>query len=200
MERRKFVAKLIFSNLMSLDGFCAGPGGDLNGLPMGAEFDQHNRDLLRGAGTLLFGRVTFDLLRSFWPGVLKEIAPDPLLADIAGRLAKARKSVVSNQLTLGPTDNWGDARIISGAEVNAHVRELKAATDSDVVAFGSRHLMNALLGQGLVDELHVLVGNTVLGEGERLFLAPPCGRLILFDHRQLPQSETVLLRYTCNQV
>lgn len=147
------MANIVFSNLMSLDGFCAGPGGDLNGLPMGAEFDQHNLDLLRGAGALLFGRVTFDLLRSFWPEVLKEIAPDPLLADIAGRLAKARKSVVSTQLTLGSTDPWCDARIVSGAEVNAHVRDLKAATDGDVVAFGSRQLMNALLGQGLVDDL-----------------------------------------------
>jgi dihydrofolate reductase len=199
MERRKFVAKLIFSNLMSLDGFCAGPGGDLNELPMGAEFDQHNLDLLRGAGALLFGRVTFDLLRSFWPEVPKEIAPDPLLADISGRLAKARKSVVSNQLTLGPTDPWSDARIVGGAEVNAHVRDLKAATDGDVVAFGSRHLMNTLLGQGLVDELHLLVGNIVLGKGERLFLAPASGRLALVEHRQLPQSDTVLLRYTCNR-
>lgn len=197
MERRRFVAKIVFSNIMSLDGFCAGPGGDLNGLPMGAEFDQHNLDLLRGAGALLFGRVTFDLLRSFWPEVLKEIAPDPLLADIAGRLAKARKSVVSTQLTLGSTDPWCDARIVSGAEVNAHVRDLKAATDGDVVAFGSRQLMNALLGQGLVDELHVLVGNTVLGKGGRLFLAPPTAGLALVEHRQLPQSETVLLRYTC---
>ncbi len=193
------MAKLIFSNLMSLDGYCSGPGGDLNGLPMGAEFDQHNLDLLRGAGALLFGRVTFDLLRSFWPEVSKEIAPDPLLADIAGRLAKARKIVVSNQLTLGPTDPWGDAQIVSGTEVDAHVRDQKSATDGDVVAFGSRRLMNALLGQGLVDELHVLVGNTVLGEGEPLFLAPPPGRLALVEHRQLPQSETVLLRYTCNQ-
>lgn len=193
------MAKLIFSNLMSLDGFCAGPAGDLNGLPMGAEFDQHNLDLLRGAGALLFGRVTFDILRSFWPEVLKEIAPDPLLADIAGRLAKARKSVVSNQLTLGPTDPWGDSRIVRSAEVNARVRSLKAETDGDVVAYGSRRLMNALLGHGLVDELHVLVGNTVLGEGERLFLAPPSGRLAVVEQRQLPQSETVLLRYTCNQ-
>jgi dihydrofolate reductase len=167
---------------------------------MGAEFDQHNLELLRRAGALLFGRVTFDLLRSFWPEVLKEDAPDPLLADIAGRLSKLRKSVVSNQLTLGPTDPWGDARIVSGAEVNAHVGGLKAAADGDVVAFGSRQLMNALLGQGLVDELHVLVGNIVLGEGERLFLAPASDRLALVEHRQLPQSQTVLLRYTCKRI
>lgn len=191
------MAKLVFSNLVSLDGFCAGPGGDLNGLPMGAEFDQHNLDLLRKAGALLFGRVTFDLLRSFWPEVQKEATPDPLLADIAGRLAKTQKSVVSNQLTLGPTEPWSDARIVSGTEANAHVRDLKAAADGDVVAFGSRHLMNKFLGHGLVDELHLLVGNIVLGEGERLFLTPACGGLALVEHRQLPQSETVLLRYAC---
>jgi dihydrofolate reductase len=199
MERRSFVAKLIFSNLMSLDGFCAGPGDDLNGLPMGAEFDQHNLDLLRRAGALLFGRVTFDLLRSFWPEVLKEAAPDPLLADIAGRLAKAQKSVVSNQLTLGPTDAWGDARVVSGAEANAHVRDLKAAADGDVVAFGSRRLMNDLLGLGVVDELRILVGNVTLGEGLRLFESSVSGGLALVEHRQLPHSETVLLRYTYNQ-
>ena len=165
---------------------------------MDAEFDQHNLDLLLDAGALLFGRVTFDLLRSFWPEVLKEVAPDPLLAAIALQLAKARKSVVSSQLTLAPADVWGDARIVSGTEVSAHVRDLKAETDGDVVAFGSRHLMNTLLGLGLVDELRVLVGNTVLGEGERLFLAPPSSRLTVVEHRLIPKSETILLRYACN--
>lgn len=192
------MAKLIFSTLMSLDGFCAGPGGDLNGLPMGAEFDQHNLDLLHKVGAFLFGRVTFDLLRTFWPEVLKEATPDPLLADIAVQLARTQKSVVSNQLTLGPTDAWGDARVISGAEVRTYVRDLKSAADGDVVAFGSRRLMNELLGQGLVDELRLLVGNVVLGEGVRLFEGPVCDALALVEHRQLPRSETVLLRYTCN--
>ena len=93
--KRKAVAmaKLIVSILSSLDNYCAGPGGRLDALPMGAAFDAHNLELLRSAGTLLFGAVTFPMFEAYWPNVDRSPNSDPVQREIAERVdAPARSS------------------------------------------------------------------------------------------------------------
>ncbi|QPF73885.1 dihydrofolate reductase family protein [Roseateles sp. DAIF2] len=194
------MAKLVFSHMVSLDGFCAGPGGVLDRLPMGPAFDRHNLELLRGAGTLLFGRLTFELFQDFWPRLAQDPpADDPVLAEIATRVARADKLVVSDGLTLSADAPWRDATVLRRAQAHAAIRALKASAPRDLLAYGSRRLMQGLLAEGLVDELRLLVANVLLGEGQRLFeVAPPPLRLELLEQRRLADSELVLLRYACS--
>src|SRR6185295_14140488 len=110
------MAKLVFSNLVSLDGYCAGPGGDLSRLPMGPVFDDHNVELLRSAGTLLFGRVTFGMFQAFWPQVEKDPAAGPVLAEIAALNARMDKLVVSDTLRLPAQAPWNDAEVVRRAQ------------------------------------------------------------------------------------
>jgi dihydrofolate reductase len=63
------MAKLIVSNIVSLDGYIAGPGGNPAVLPMDQAFDAYNLERLRAAGTLVLGRKTFEMFRAFWPAV-----------------------------------------------------------------------------------------------------------------------------------
>lgn len=143
------MARLVFSNLVSLDGYCAGPGGDLGRLPMGPVFNDHNVELLRSAGTPLFGRVTFGMFQAFWPQVQKDPAAEPVLAEIAALTAKVNKLVVSDTLTLSPDAPWGDAEVVHRAQAHARIVALKANARRDLLAYGSHVLMNDLLAHGM---------------------------------------------------
>lgn len=190
------MAKIVFSNLVSLDGFCAGPGGDLGRLPMGPVFDDHNVELLRPAATLLFGRTTFGMFQAFWPEVQKDPAARPVLAEIAALTGRMHKLVVSDTLQLAKDAPWGDADVVRRAQAHARLAALKAGTGGDLLAFGSHVLMNDLLAHGLVDEVRLLVGNVVLGEGVPLFEAGRPSPLKLLEQRRLPDSDLVMLRYS----
>ncbi|KQW44577.1 MULTISPECIES: dihydrofolate reductase family protein [unclassified Roseateles] len=187
--------QLIFSQLVSLDGFCAGPGGDLSRLPMGQAFDEHNLELLRTAGRLMFGRITFGMFRDYWPTVQQDPAAEPVQAAIAALVEPMPKLVVSDSLPLQIGDPWGDAEVVRRAQAHACIRALKQGAGGDLLAYGSHVLMNDLLAYGMVDELRVLIANVVLGEGVRTFEAGLPAPLRLVAQRRLAGSDIVMLRY-----
>lgn len=197
-ERQVLMAKLIFSNLVSLDGYCAGPGGDLSRLPMGPVFDRHNLELLRTAGMLVFGRITFGMFQDFWPTIEKEGSGDPVLAEIAALNGELPKLVVSDTLSLAADAPWNDAEVVPRAQAHARLRSLKAGTGRTLLAFGSHVLMNDLLTHDdLIDEVRLLVANVVLGDGVRAFETSLLAPLTLIDSGRLAESDTVMLRYAC---
>lgn len=187
--------KLIVTTIMSLDGYFEGPGGNVMALPMDPRFDEHNVQRLREADTLLLGRTTFDGFKSFWPAMPDN--PDAS-ADTreTGRLNNAiQKVVVSDSLTTDETDPWRDTtRIVRRAAAHKEIAELKAGPGRDIVTFGSHILFNDLLAAGLVDELHVILGSTVLGGGTPAFtagLAP----LRMIDAHTFADSDNIIIRY-----
>lgn len=189
------MAQLIVSQLMSLDGFLAGPGGDLARLPMGPAFDQHNVELLRRAGTLLFGRTTFAMFQSYWPGVERDSGADPVQREIAALTRTVGKLVVTDTLMHGPTAPWPDAQIVRRAASRERIAQLKAGDERALLMYGSTQVWQDLYLHGLVDELHLLVGNVVLGEGVPLFAPGATRPMTLMAQRRLPGSEIVALRY-----
>jgi dihydrofolate reductase len=72
--------------------------------------------------------------------------------------------------------------------------ELKQRSGREILTFASRTLWNHLLAAGLVDELHLVVGSTVLGGGTPIFGAPVAGLKLLHAHG-FEGSDTVLLAY-----
>ena len=79
------MAKLIVSNIVSLDSYIAGPGGNPTVLPMDQAFDAYNLERLRSAGTLVLGRKTFEMFRDFWPGVRHAAEASPVLREMSSR-------------------------------------------------------------------------------------------------------------------
>jgi dihydrofolate reductase len=191
------MAKLIVSILNSLDGYCAGPGGTLAGLPMDAAFDTHNLDCLRRAGTLLFGATTFPMFEAYWPSVDRGPGSDPVQREIAERVAAARKLLVSDRLGVRPDSPWAGTEVIPRAQAQARIAQLKAVPGPDLLIYGSHLLYNGLVAHGLVDELHLLVGNVLLGEGVPTFEPGPAQQWVLLDQRRLAGSDTVALHYDC---
>lgn len=192
------MAKLIVSTLVSLDGYCAGPGGTLGGLPMDAAFDSHNLERLRSADTLLFGRTTFMMFQAFWPKVGQDDGTfSPTVREIARLIADVGKLVVSDTLVLDRAGPWGEAEPVRRAEAHARIRQLKAGSGRDLLIYGSPVLAGDLLAHGLVDELHLLEGHVLLGEGVRVFEPGVAASLTLIDARRLDGSDTVRLHYAC---
>jgi dihydrofolate reductase len=198
--------KLIVSNIMSLDGYFEGPGGNVMALPMDGFFDEHNLERLRAADTLLLGATTYTGLKGYWPAVAANpevspaVAANPDVADIHRetglRNNEIQKVVVSDSLTTDDTAPWTDTTtIVRRVDAQRVIAEVKDQAGNDVLMFGSRTLWNDLLVAGLVDELHLMIGAAVLGGGTPAFGAGTVASVRLLDTRRRDGSDNVLLRY-----
>src|SRR5579859_828459 len=190
------VRKIIVYNVISLDGYHTGPGNDVSVMfpMMGGVFDTYNAELLRTADTHLVGRISFELFRSFWPKVAEnpeseEWTPSQRELSEAGR--SARTIVVSDTLT----GDWPGIRIIRRADAYQQIAELKREPGKDILITGSRTLWNDLLVHDLIDELHLMIGNLILGAGIPAFEGKPDVSLRLIDTRRWEDSDNILLRY-----
>jgi dihydrofolate reductase len=188
--------KLIVTVIASLDGFVAGPGGDLMGMPFDEGFNVYALERIREAGILLAGRTTFEDFRSYWPSLADDPSQDERQRAISRVHNTLEKVVVSDTLVIEPGSAWADiTRVVPRADAAATVAELTAGDGGDVLVFGSFRTWNPLLVAGLVDELHVMVGPALLGDGVPLLGDPTRVALRLLGAEQLPDSSLVLHRY-----
>ena len=188
--------KLIVANIMSLDGYSDGPGGNVMVMPMDGRFDAYNAERLATADTLLLGRRSYELFKGFWPP--RADAPDatPVEREVSRLENAIDKVVVSDDITGDETDPWRDTTtIVLRADAHEHVAELKRGSGGDILVFGSRTLWNELLDAGLVDELHLIVGSVVVGGGTPIFGTDSAPRLRLLGAQTWDGSDNVLVRY-----
>ena len=154
--------RVIVDAMISLDGFFAGPKGELDWFTMDEDSLEWSRAILRRAGTILFGRVTYEGMAAYWPRpeVMKE---EPV---IAGKLTSLPKVVFSRTLTRAA---WQNTTIVSDPP-SARVSQMKAEEGGDMVVLGSASIVSELLRTGNVDELKIRVQPVVLGAGRPLFI------------------------------
>lgn len=197
--------KVIVNNIVSLDGYYADRAGNPLVLNMDAAFDQANLDSISTAGTVLLGRDSFDGFSSHWPFIADAPEPtDPEASEsravsavnraISWRYNTVPKVVVSDRGGVASDNAWAETTsVIRRNQAAAWVSEAKRAGGGDIVIFGSRRMWNDLLAEGLIDELHLMVSPTVLGDGVRLFGVPV--DLDLIECRRYEDSPNVQLRY-----
>ena len=187
--------KLIVCNIISLDGFYSGPGGNVMVMPFDVGFSDYNAARLRAADTLLLGRKSYEGLRAYWPRVAEDMTQPAVEREISRLNAAIEKVVISNRLKPDKAEGWGSTRIVRRANAHAEVAALKRGPGRDILMFGSHVLWNDLLAAGLVDELHLMIGPGVVREGVRAFEARPPGSLRLLDTRTFDGSSLLLVRY-----
>jgi dihydrofolate reductase len=162
--------KLTTTTQVSVDGVMQANGGP-NVLDVGFEragwarplFNSETMtfvdQLYQSADAFLFGRRTYELFAGYW-GVM-ELGSSP----IADALNTRPKYVASNTLT---EPRWADTTVLSG-DVAAAIGELKAQPGGELQVHGSGRLIRWLLENDLVDEMNLLIGPVVVGQGTRLF-------------------------------
>jgi dihydrofolate reductase len=198
MKRISFasVRRLIVTNIVSLDGYyIEGPDWPIE--IMDAAFDAYNLERLREAGTLLTGRTTFEGFRDFWPSVAED--PDERWTPVHREISRINNTidrvVVSDTLSPDQTEPWRETRIVGRAEASEKLAELKQDGDGDILVFGSRTMWHQLFRDGLIDELHLMVGPIVRSQGTPVFDAPSEGPFRLVGTRTWPDSGNVLIQY-----
>jgi dihydrofolate reductase len=191
---------VIVCNIMSLDGYYEGPGRNVMALNMDEAFDAYNLERIRRASTVLLGRASFEGFSSYWPGIADAPA-DPgnrALRDDNRELSRIynrlEKVVVSDGYTPPAGNPWHDTTtVVRRADVADWLAKEREHGTGDILTFGSRTMWAGLLDQGLVDELHLMVGPAALGGGTPVFGRP--ADLTLLEARRFEGSGNVLLRY-----
>ncbi len=188
--------KIIVFNVVSLDGYHTGPDNDPSVMfpMMGGVFDTYTAELLRAADTTLVGRVSFELFNSFWPDVVRD--PDsPRWTAEQRELAKAGAEVPTVVVSDTLTGDLPNVRIVRRADAHRQIAELKRQAGNDILITGSRTLWNDLLAHGLIDEIHLMIGNVVLGAGIPAFAGKLPASLRLAEVRTWRDSDNILVRY-----
>ena len=152
--------KVLFFMLTSLDGFFEGPKQDISWHHVDEEFNDFAIQQLQEFDLLLFGRVTYQMMASYWP-TEGAIHDDPI---VAGKMNSIRKIVVSNTLS---QVGWDNTRLVK-ENVIEEISTLKQQPGKDIAIFGSSDLTASLAKHGLVDEFRILLNPVFLGSGKRL--------------------------------
>jgi dihydrofolate reductase len=191
------VRKLIMVNMMSLDGFYEGSGGNLMLLPFdGGAFDSYNLERIQAADSVLLGGNSYEGFKGYWPGVEHDASAPSVSREFSRIYNRVEKVVVSDHASLPEAGHpWAtNTRILRRAEAYAEIARLKQQDGREIVMWGSRTLWNDLLAHGLVDELHLMIGAVTVGDGTPLFEYRPAS-LRFLDSRTFDGSDNVLVRY-----
>lgn len=158
------MAQLIVFNHTSLDGYFTDENGDMsfarNDNP-DAEWDAFVNGNASGNGILLFGRVTYEMMASFWPTPLAV----EKMPRVAQRMNDATKVVFSRTLD---TVSWHNTKLVKDHMIR-EVRRMKHESQVDMVIFGSGSLVAQLAEEGLIDRYDIVVNPVVLGRGRTMF-------------------------------
>jgi len=158
------VKRIIASEMITLDGCFAGPKGEIDWFFWNDEMAKSAIDLISTVDTLLFGRVTYELMASYWPSASAP-TEDPIIIE---RMNNLPKIVFSKTLEKVEWGKWNNARLIK--EINTEeILEMKKQPGKDMVIYGSGSIISAFMKLGLIDEYHLLVNPVVLGRGKPLF-------------------------------
>jgi len=157
--------KLILFNMITLDGFFAGPAGEIDWHQVDDEFNQYAIDQLQEAGGLIFGRVTYQLMASYWP-------TPQALQDV----------------------EWSNTRLLKG-DATEELSRLKAAPGADLFIFGSANLAAGLMKKSLIDEYRLIVNPVVIGKGIPMFQNPHLPQRFRLARTRAFRNSNVLLVY-----
>jgi dihydrofolate reductase len=153
--------KLGVFNLVTLDGYFAGEGGDISWHNVDEEFQELARKNSTSGSTLLFGRVTYELMAAYWPSPEGD-KDDPV---VARGMNASPKVVFSRTLKKAA---WQNTRLVKG-DMLAEVRRLKRGSGKPLTVLGSGTIVAQLAEAGLVDEYQLMLVPVALGRGRTLF-------------------------------
>jgi dihydrofolate reductase len=151
--------KLIAAMNMTLDGFC-----DHTAMIADDEIHQHYNELLSNADILIYGRITFQLMESYWPSVVKNPTGNKPMDEFAVLIDNISKIVFSR--TLKNVD-WKNTKLKKEV-IKEEVLELKQQAGKNILV-GSPSLIVALTHLDLIDEYQLGVQPIILGSGLPLF-------------------------------
>lgn len=156
------MANVMVFNAVTLDGYFTDANGDMSWAHKDdPEWKQFSAGNASGESTLLFGRVTYEMMASFWPTPqAKQSFPE-----VAESMNRHQKVVFSRTLD---KVSWKNTRLIK-RDLPGEVRKLKEESDNAIVILGSGTIVAQLTQEGPIDEYQFVVNPVVLGKGRTMF-------------------------------
>ncbi|HEY9167331.1 MAG TPA: dihydrofolate reductase family protein [Candidatus Kryptonia bacterium] len=154
--------KLIVFNSVSLDGYFVDVKGDMSWAHnTDPEFKKFVEGNAKGGGVLLFGRITYDLMVSYWPTPAAQ-KNNPVVAE---RMNNGEKIVFSRTME---KPAWNNTKLIK-EDIVAAIKKMKQEPGSGLVLMGSGSIVSQFAQEGLIDEYQIVVVPVVLGGGRTMF-------------------------------
>ncbi len=156
---------LIFFMHTSLDGFVAGLNGEMNWINLDDALFDFVATMTDQADTALYGRVTYELMQSYWPKAGEK--PNATKHDKVHSNWYNNVSKVVLSKTLQET-RLRNTKVISD-HLSDNINKLKQLDGKNILIFGSPRASQSLLNHGLIDEFWLFVNPIILGQGMPLF-------------------------------
>jgi dihydrofolate reductase len=187
------VRKLILFMHTSLDGFAAGPQGEMDWITVNEEIFDYAERRIREADTALYGRVTYQMMEAYWPTAADQ--PGATRHDVEhSAWYKTVTKVVLSRTMKGATAPH--TRIVSDDAAGA-IAGLKREPGRDILIFGSPSAAHFLMAEGLIDDYWLFVNPVLLGTGIPVFQGiKASAALSLEESRTFASSGVVCLHYT----
>jgi dihydrofolate reductase len=164
-SKQKLMRTIISFMHISLDGFVAGPKGEMNWIRVDPEIFDHIGKRISETDTALYGRKTYEMMENYWPGAGNK--PDASKHDIEHSkwYNKAHKIVLSKKMK---DAHLANTTIISD-NLTGKINAIKQGAGSEILLFGSPAATHSLLQQNLIDGYWLFVNPVILGQGIPLF-------------------------------
>lgn len=157
--------KVISFMHISLDGFVAGPNGEMDWINVDEEIFDHVEKRIGKGDIALYGRVTYDMMESYWPTAADK--PNASKHDIEHSrwYANVHKLVLSRSMKGSDLIN----RTIISDNLSDSINNIKQKGDKEILLFGSPTATHALIKKNLIDGYWLFVNPIILGQGIPLF-------------------------------
>lgn len=156
--------KIILSLHTTLDGFVAGPNGEMDWIKL----DDEMFDLIGGftdnADTALYGRITWEMMESYWPTAAEK--PNATKHDIEhSKWYNNTQKVVLSRTVKG----YKNKTIFLADNIPTEIENLKNQPGKNILIFGSPSAAHTLMEHNLIDEYWLFINPVLLGKGIPVF-------------------------------
>ncbi len=157
--------KIISFMHISLDGFVAGPNGEMDWIKVNEEIFDHVASRISKCDTALYGRVTYEMMENYWPTAANK--PNAGKHDIehSAWYKNVHKIVLSNTIK---DQSLNSITVISN-NLAERLNEIKQQPGNEIALFGSPTATHSLMQHNLIDGFWLFVNPVILGQGMPLF-------------------------------
>lgn len=184
------MARLILSMMMTVDGFVAGPGNELDWVIWEEEMDRDAATLIGSVATMLVGYGAYADMAAYWPAALTN--PGSQSEGEFSRLINEKPKIVISRSPRKPL--WKNETMLVVDDLQKQIADLKQR-NGDLVFYGGAGLAPAMVAAGVVDEYRLLVSPTAIGQGRPLFSTLPARLGLNATVTKVYASGAVLLNY-----
>jgi dihydrofolate reductase len=165
IKKQNDMRKIISFMHISLDGFVAGPNGEMDWIKVDEEIFDHVGKRISEGDTALYGRVTYQLMESYWPTAADKPTASKHDIEHSKWYSKVHKVVLSKRMR---DEDLANTTIVSD-NLSDSINAIRQQEGPDILVFGSPTATHSLMQLNLIDGYWLFVNPIILGRGIPLF-------------------------------